>query len=268
MSRYPSKPPSEGRGKAKPSRGEAIFIIYPHDDPKPSAGRRLTDLLVMIMFMTMDKIYHLFWLGPSSKNWRSPPSSSSCSSSSCSSSLCSSSSPPFWLSPLSISWLSETVFIRNGFTAIDFWLKGFLFKIVHVKNAKLNDEFTLPWWFIIRGFGAASSFSSSPSSLRIKLFLADSPTKEKSCKIHKRAQAYMIKMRWNSQPQGIHDGVEKDFNTGDEKAENEIVLDHLDVGGRGKPVAHLTISFRCRSYQLLKTPLNLFRLLCKRATPR
>ena len=57
MSRYPSKPPSEGRGKAKPSRGEAIFIIYPHDDPKPSAGQRLTDLLVMIMFMTMDKMY-------------------------------------------------------------------------------------------------------------------------------------------------------------------------------------------------------------------
>ena len=79
-------------------------------------------------------------------------------------------------------------------------------------------------------------------------------------------------MRRNSQPQGVHDGVEKDFNTGDEKAEYEIVLDHLDVGGRGKPVAHLTISFRCRSYQLLKTPLNLFCLLiivlCKRATPR
>ena len=63
-------------------------------------------------------------------------------------------------------------------------------------------------------------------------------------------------MRRNSQPQGVHDGVEKDFNTGDEKAENEIVLDHLDVGGRGKPVAHLTISFRCRSYQLWLIPAS------------
>ena len=58
MSRYPSKPPSEGRGKAKRAiKRRSHIFIYPHDDPKPSAGRRLTDLLVMIMFMTMDKMY-------------------------------------------------------------------------------------------------------------------------------------------------------------------------------------------------------------------
>ena len=51
-------------------------------------------------------------------------------------------------------------------------------------------------------------------------------------------------MRRNSQPQGVHDGVEKDFNTWDEKAEYEIVLDHLDVGGRRKPVANLPIILR------------------------
>ena len=71
-------------------------------------------------------------------------------------------------------------------------------------------------------------------------------------------------MRRNSQPQGVHDGVEKDFNAGDEKAEYEIVLNHLYVGGRGKSVANLPKSFldTCPSsfniLWFLKTPLNLF----------
>ena len=33
--------------------------------------------------------------------------------------------------------------------------------------------------------------------------------------------------------------MKKDFNTGNEEAEYEIVLNHLYVGGWGKPVAHL-----------------------------
>ena len=166
MSRYPSKPPSEGRGKAKPSRGEAIFIIYRHDDPKPSAGQRLTDLLVMIMFMTMDKMYIVPPLLTIVKKLA----------------LTTIMIIVFLIIVFIIITSILTVAIVNKLALRDglhqewfhrdrLLVKGFLFKIVHVKKAlaKLNDEFTLPWWFIIRGFGSASSFSSCPSSLRIGL---------------------------------------------------------------------------------------------------
>ena len=54
------------------------------------------------------------------------------------------------------------------------------------------------------------------------------------------ARSMWMTTRRNSQPQGVHDCVKKDFDAGDEKAEYEIVLDHLDVGGRGQTVAHLS----------------------------
>ena len=43
----------------------------------------------------------------------------------------------------------------------------------------------------------------------------------------------------NLQPQRVHNSMKEDFNTGHKKAENEIVLNHLYVGGRGEPIAHL-----------------------------
>ena len=117
---------------------------------------------------------------------------------------------------------------------------------IHASGPKnlieLSDEFTLPWWFIIRGFGSESSFSSCPSSLRKKTFWGK--FKKKMSWTQKKSRRWFydpIAWLWteNSQPQGVHNSMKKDFNTGDKEAEYEIVLNHLYVGGWGKPVAHL-----------------------------
>ena len=46
--------------------------------------------------------------------------------------------------------------------------------------------------------------------------------------------------------------MKKDFNTRYKKTEYEIVLDHLDVGGRRKPVANLPIIFRGATSSIVK----------------
>ena len=41
------------------------------------------------------------------------------------------------------------------------------------------------------------------------------------------------------QSQGIHDSVQENFSTGNEKTEDEVIFDHLDVRGWGKTIADL-----------------------------
>ena len=41
------------------------------------------------------------------------------------------------------------------------------------------------------------------------------------------------------QSKGIHNSVKEDFSTRNEKTEDEVIFDHLDVRGWRKTVAHL-----------------------------
>ena len=56
---------------------------------------------------------------------------------------------------------------------------------------ELKYEFTLPWWFIILGFGSVSSFSSCPSSLKNKICCGRFKQKEDFIKYTKEQEESM-----------------------------------------------------------------------------